>query len=235
MSWFTEVRKVALIACVTGTLGLISLAWGLIQTLKGPSSPGTAMSVALLVIAALTPVFYFALWLNEAPLNLPDTLRRVTLIACVPLAILFAIGLLGWLDALSSNGLPEPSIFLTQCVDQASILSYLLLLLALYRAPMVEGAAPVSGLLEVVSRVAVIVSGLWLVVNLLQTGAVPYAVWVDRAAIQNAQGGQIAKLILTGPMRRLVGSFCIFVAPYVVSFSMRRVVAHQDPEVEVRT
>ena len=106
-------------------------------------------------------------------------------------------------------------------LGEASNLFYLLLLVAIFRSPGDEAVSS-SSFLELMSRVAVLLSGLWLVFSLVQTGSVPYLFWSHREEIERSgRDPQVLRYMLTGPLRNLLTAGCIFAAPYVVAMSQR--------------
>ncbi len=232
MSWFTDIRKVALLACVTGALSLLWSVWSLIQALPQMQPGVAAIALAPVLAAASTLVFYFALHRNQGTLTFPRGLRRLSLTAAVAFGVIIAVDLPGVLEALDSywrtgsQGSEETLAMAVRLVGEASNFCYLLLLAAIYRAGQDEGSAGVdaSGLLEVVSRVAVMLNGLLVVYSLLAAGAMPYFYWTNRVQIQRSgQDPEVIGNMLAGPLTKVVITACIFAAPYIVAISLNRV------------
>lgn len=225
MSWL---RKVALLACITGTLSFLWATWNLMQQIQhAPAMPFAtiALSVGLAIVAALTPVFYFSLFSNEAPLAFGREQRTTSLIAALVFGILVAMSLPEVLTSFQS-GL-DPNLP-TRLVGEFSNISYLLLLVAIYQAPEIDPATAgvPSGLLEVVSRITVVLSGLGLVYMILQTGAVPYIFWSHREEIRRSgQDPHVFQSMIDGPLTKLLSTACLFAAPYVVALSVRNAAA----------
>jgi hypothetical protein len=90
---FTDLRSVALIACVACVLSLPVPIWNAVQTTIAATAPkndlwklaGVLLLVSVLLYSAIIPVFYFALYRNEALLYFPKRLRLLALIAAFAL------------------------------------------------------------------------------------------------------------------------------------------------------
>lgn len=217
-------RKAALAACITGTLSFVWATWILVMQIEhaqGAVPMATvALSIVLTLVAALTPVFYFALFRNETPLAFGRGQRTVSLLAAVVFGILVAISLP---DVLASFQTGLDMNLLVRLVGEGSNVAYLLLLIAIYHAPEMDPspAAP-SVLLEIASRLNVLLSGLGLVYLILQTGAMPYLFWSHRGEIQRSgQDPHVLQYMIDGPLTKLLTAACLFAAPYVVAMSVR--------------
>ncbi len=165
----------------------------------------------------------------------------MSLIAAIAFGVIIAADLPAWMESLDLyltrasafgwGGDSETASTLIRLVGEASNVSYLLLLIAIYRAPAGE-SSPSSGLLEVVSRIAVVTAGLWLVYNLVSTAAAPYIFWEHREEIQRTgRDPEIIRHMLSGPLRNLLTAACIFAAPYIVCMS-QRALKRDDPQTD---
>ena len=240
-----SIRGTALFACITGVLSLLWPVWNLAQRWPTLTTQSAAITLALTLCFSIAPIFYFALWQNKAPLTLDKGLRNVSLFAAIVFGVLIVTDLQGFLQVLNlyatrvkAFGLstdPESIGFAIRIAGEASNVGFLLLLIALARAPERDMSEPQSGFLDVVSRIDVVITGLWLVFMLVQTASTPYTFWQHREQIIRAhQESQLLRVTLTGPIRNAVTAACIFVAPYVVCIG-RRIAAAQaivEPVVE---
>jgi hypothetical protein len=226
MSLFTEVRKTALLACITAALILVWLSWSQIQTI--PLRFWTSsLSIAGTLISIVTPVFYFAVYRNEAPLTFPGGLRKLSLVAAIAFGLLIAADLPAWIEWLNfysthvrAFGRAADSETLrvaVRLVGEASNVSYTLLLVAIFRAPADPSSPPPvpSGLLEVTSRLAVVLTGLWLAYTLISTGYAPYFLREHRAGMLETTRDQATIRFLGRAFRNLLTAACMFAAPYM--------------------
>ncbi|HVO97695.1 MAG TPA: hypothetical protein VMT15_06490 [Bryobacteraceae bacterium] len=229
-SFLRDVRKPALLAAVTGALAYLWPLWNASRM----SRPGLLISLAAIVSQYISVAFYFALSRHPEPFRLSAAHRRLCLIAAIVFGIVVAATLPGWIQSVGiyvnrarAFGLAGDSEALTQAAQlalQLSSLSYLLLLIVMSRAPDADSSpnAPLSGPLEVLGRVSVMLGGLWLVFGIVVTAYWPSQIWSNRLAIVAAhQQSQVVQSLVLGPVRGMITAACIFVTPYVVSMSRR--------------
>lgn len=225
-----DVRKAALLAAVTGGIAYLWPLWNLTRT----SRQGLLITAAAIASQYVSVAFYFALSRHPEPFRLSAAHRRLCLIAAVVFGFATAVLLPNWIQSVdiylnrvrafgwSANA--ETIMQAAQLALHLSSLAYLLLLIVLSRAPDAESTpnAPLSGSLEVLSRVSVMLGGLWLVFGIVITAYWPSQIWTNRLAIIAAhQQSQVVQSLLMGPLRGMITAGCIFVAPYVVSMSRR--------------
>jgi len=230
------IRATALLACITGVLSFVWPVWNLIERWQTLPAQNAAISAVFTFCFAVAPVFYFALWQNKAPLAIDKGLRNLSLIAAIAFGALMAIDLQGFVNAANEYvtrarafGIgtdPDSIRFAETLAGEASNVAFVLLLVAFFRAPEPKEKQPQSSFLEIVSRIDVLVCGLWLAFMLVQTASAPYSFWKNREQIVGAhQESQLVRFMLTGPIRSALTSACIFAAPYIVCMSRRRPVA----------
>ena len=89
--WLTDLRKIALVACIASVLSLPISLWNAIRSLMATESahPGVKwwiipVSALMLFVTAIMPAFYFALYRDERTFRIPKRLR--------PLALAGALG-----------------------------------------------------------------------------------------------------------------------------------------------
>ncbi len=228
-------RKVALLACITSAFSFLWGTWNLIQQIQhAQAAPPAlvALSVASTLAGALTPVFYFALFRNEALLPFGAEQRKVSLVAAIVFGILVAISLPAVLESLSSyvsevrtfgfQAGPGTTNVLVSLVGEVSNISYAGLLIALYHAPEIDQTTTCvpDALLEVVSRLLVVLSGLRLAYVIVETAAVPCLFWSNRIP-RFGQEPHFFQYMIDGPLTKLLIAACLFAAPYVVAMSIR--------------
>lgn len=225
-----DVRKPALLAAVLGAAGYLWPLWNLTNT----SRQGFPITAAAVVSQYVSVAFYFVLSRHPEPFRLNSRHRRLCLLAAILFATVTAVTLPSWIQSVAHyldrvrafgwGGDAEAAMQAAQLALQLSSLSYLVLLIVLSRAPDADSSpnAPLSGSLEVLSRVSVMLGGLWLVFGIAITGYWPNQIWTNRMAIMAAhQQAQVVKSLVMGPVRGMITAACIFVAPYVVSMSRR--------------
>lgn len=122
-----------------------------------------AVTVTAVLIGAVMPIFYSALYLSPAPLYVSRQLRRISLAAAFVIGALFILGLI-----------PRRNLYLQadgvgNLLSELSNLATMFLLIALSRQPETLGAdvVPLPKLLRRATRVALIVQGIGFVVFLL--------------------------------------------------------------------
>jgi len=230
MSFLRDVRKPALAAAILG-----ALAYGL-PLYRMFQAPPAQWGLGLLAILSqyLSVAFYFALWRHSEPLRLTLNLRRLCLIASLFQALIVSAAVPGWLAMLGkyqelakAYGMSFDANLVTLIVQGALVLSsvaYFVLLVSLSAAGDADASpnAAFSGMLEVLSRAAVVLGGLWLIFGIVVTAMFPKQIFdAHVATITTSQQQQLAYAVLMRPIRGMVTAACIFVAPYVVAMSVR--------------
>ena len=202
------------------------------QQLSSQRPLALAYTGAALLSIAFFPVFLFSVYKNEEPLTIPLGLQRLSLAATIGFSIICAADMMGLADILkqysaNSPGLrvnPSPRYVAFRLLSVVSGLSYLLLLIAFFRAPNPDPATNQnpSKVFDIVNRIAVILCGVQVLIGLVITGVTPYLIWSHAEEIRRSgQDPHIVRGMLTGPLRILLNSACIFAAPYIVSMSRR--------------
>ncbi len=229
-SLFSDVRKPALLAALMGAIGYLWPLWNLTHT----GSQAFLITAAAIISQYVSVAFYFALSRHPVPFRLSSGHRRLCLLSAILFAAVTAVILPAWIQSVARymdrlrafgwRGDSEAPAQAAQLALQLASLSYLLLLISLSRAPDADSSpnAPLSGTLEVLSRVSVMLGGLWLAFGIVVTGYWPNQIWTNRMAIMAAhQQSQVVQSLVMGPLRGMITAACIFVAPYVVSMSGR--------------
>ncbi len=217
-SWYSDIRKVALINFIAAVLGLLLPVWRLTQqTAEIRFSLWARIPIVLFgyLFTAIMPVFYFALYRNQGTLRLPKHLRQLSLIT----AILFA--------SLVTGGVPSTVNEVANLLSECSNLAYVWLLFAFSRQSNDEsfspGDVPVSRFLRFVTKAAVILYGIWVAFNLVRVVITPYAYSHLRivALETGRRPPQLGRMMLE-VIRTLLTQACLFIAPYVIYNSWLR-------------
>ena len=159
----------------------------------------TLAGILILVIlySAIIPIFYFALYRNEAPLYFLKRLRLLALIAAFTFAVIVLTTLPAWIRSLAaylavlaafdwSIGANSVLAFvrdprtigqLSTLLGELSNIAGILMLIVIFRGAdePLEADVPVSRLLRVVTKVAVISWGLWVAFLVVRVIAMPFA------------------------------------------------------------
>jgi hypothetical protein len=159
-SWFVDIRKAALIACIAALLDLSIPTWSLSHSMLARASTGLQQwTIPLAVLGGLfsliTPAFCFALYRNEGTLRLSKILRLWALTAAVVWGTLVAMELPALIRSLSAGDrsvlsatpwtVNDLSVVLSELANVAGIL----LLSALYRHASNDSDPPASVLCAV--------------------------------------------------------------------------------------
>ena len=244
--WFTTVRKAALIACIAAVLDLLIPGSTAIRSMLATASTQSSstwwalpVSSFTVLFSAIQAVFLFALYRNEEPLRLTERMRLLSLAAAAILGVIVALELPRWIVSLgpyltamkrvdwtsgaTSLGMavrdPGTVRVAAALLSLFSNLAVFLLLIALFReaghTPIAD--APVSPLLGVMAKMAVIVWGLWLAFNLLRLVLTPYSHSQLRDyAIQTGQSPPALGDMMAEAIRTLLITACVFTVPYVI-------------------
>lgn len=205
-----SIRKIALITFVATVLDLVRPLWNVAQTAMeiGASHPlwkwwiTPAMAVVVLPLSAIMPVFYFALYRNEEPLEFPRRFRPLSLAAALTLTIVTARGLL-----------KRVGLF-----NELSNLAYILLLFAFYRHSNLESAqtnvaACGSRLLAFITRVAVMFWGIIVAILVVRLFLMPYVYFQLRDyALQVGRTPPKLSDWMAESIRPLIDQGCLLVA-----------------------
>ena len=248
--WFRDLRSIALIACVAGVLSLPVPMWNALQTIAVATQPkngfwkaaGILAVVLMTLFTAIIPVFYFALYRDEAILYFPKRLRLLALIAAFTFAVIVLTTLPAWVKSLAAYfaalsaldwriGATNVLVFvrdprtigqLSTLLGEVSNIACILMLIAIFRCANepIEADVPVSGLLRVMARVAVVAWRLVFVVMLVRLAALPYVLFrLRNYALQVGRTPPTFGDILA--IRESLLWPCLFAAPYIVYRSLR--------------
>ncbi len=246
--WLTDIRKAALIASVTATLSVLMPAWYAVRTvlLIESNHSWTILLIPLIwCFTAILPVFYLALYRNEDLPEFPKSLRVLSLAAAIVLGVETVAGLPRWIGSLGSywtairmldwrpgavtilDAVREPgtSVQLGALLNMLSTLAYIGLLIAFSREERTASSEdiPVSRLLAVTTKIAVIGWGLFVAGSLVRLMFMPYVYHEIRdLAIQIGRTPPGAGNLIMDAVRTLLVQACLFTAPYVVYRSLLR-------------
>ncbi len=250
--WFTDLRRTTIIACVTGVLSLPVPIWNALQTIAVVTEPkngiwkaaGIFALMLLTLFTAIIPVFYFALYHDEAILHFPKRLRLLALIAAFTFAVIVLTATIEWISSLTayfaalwafdwSVGATSVLAFvrdprtighLSTLLGELSNIAYILVLIAIFRwadEPL-EGGVPVSRLLRVMTKVAVVAWGVALLAVVLGLLFTPYNFYTLRNyALQIGRQPPVFGDMLMRQIRTVLVQACLFAAPYIVYRAMR--------------
>lgn len=251
--WIPDVRKAALIASVTGGINVTIRSWRTLSSLAGmlsrdfPASLQTIpLTVAGLLVAAILPVFYFALYRNQGTVAPSRRMRFVCLAAGLLLCLYAASEVPGWIRYLGSyasvlrefdwsRGGPalvqalrdvSTANLVVAILSGLARVAYILPLFALFAQAEPSGRPP-SLLLRRTSQVTAAALGLWAAFLLAQVVLAPLA-WHRMRDIAASAGIASPGIVdvLRAPTLALVNLACLFVAPYAVYRSSKE----SDPE-----
>ena len=236
MTILSDVKRVSFIACVTALAVAVITVWRGAQQMfplimQQPVWWAVPLLLVLLISSAIMPVFYFALWRDTGTLRFSKGLQKLSLIAAVVYGSSVAIGLYGLITSLTRNHRP---LSLTALAGEIAAIAYIALLVALSRQP--EGGAftgadvPVSKLLRIITKIALIVWAIWILVNLVRLVLTPYQYFEARNYMYRA-GQEPPPLwpIMLAAIRTLLEQAALFIAPYVVYNSWLRVESVETP------
>lgn len=246
-SWFVDIRKAALIACVGTVLGLLIPTWNLTHSMLATASArGQEWWIPIVVLMSLfsliMPAFYFAAYRNKGSLQLSNLVRLWSLTAAIVWGTLVAMGLPKVIESFSSRG-DESVLSATRVhwttgdvsilLGQLSNFTCILLLIALYRhaSDEAEPADPVSRLLRIMTRVAVIGGGLCVALYLVRLLEIPY--FYLHLRDYGMQNRRIPRLqdALAREIRNVLMQACAFAAPFIVWRGIPRAAKTALPEI----
>jgi len=224
--------------------------WNAVQTIAAATAPtndfwrlaGILVLVLTILFSAIIPLFYFALYRNEALLCFPKRLRLLALIAAFTFGVIVLTTLPAWVRSLAAYfavlsaldwriGATNVLVFvrdprtigqLSTLLGEVSNIACILMLIAIFRCANepIEADVPVSRLLRVMARVAVVAWRLVLVVILVRLAALPYVLFQLRNyAFQVGRTPPTFGDILA--IRASLLWACLFAAPYIVYRSLR--------------
>jgi hypothetical protein len=242
----TDIRKAALITCIASVFGLLIPMWNATRTIIEVESTRAVsnwwvapMSALVVPLAAVMPMFYFTLYRNEGTLRFPRRLRLVSLTAALVFSMVVAAELLEWIESQgpywtamkaldwSSGGASAVAALgdlgkirrVSTLLDGLADISVILVLVAIFRqAPSEESSTdvPVSRLLSVVTKVAIVMWGIWVAFSFLRVAITPYT--YSQLRNFDLQGRTLPSLaqMMADAIRTFLGQACLFTTPYIV-------------------
>ena len=244
-AWCTDLRKTALIVFVASLLSLLIPMWNMTQQMsdlesRNPDSRWWMISatVVLCLYTATLPAFYFVLSRNDGALRFPKRLRLLALVAALTTGVIVVAGLLDWIRSLGSY-LASPMFdwsvgarnILTLVRDPRTIgqlstllgelanIALVLILVAVFRwgGEPRETDVPVSKLLRVMTKVAVISWGLVVAFCVIRLISMPFLFIQFRdAALKIGRKPPLLGNLMAEATRTLLSQACLLAVPYIV-------------------
>jgi hypothetical protein len=251
-SWFFDLRKTALVACITSVLSLPIPLWNSIQPLLAIESthPGMkwwiiSVSALALLFIAIIPAFYFALYRDGENLRVPKRLRLLALATACTSGAIAIVGLPAWIKSLGRYwawmttldwkiGATNVLIFardprtlgqIGTLFAEFSNTAYVLLLVAIFRreSDPLEIDVPISRLLIRATKVAVIAWGIVSVGTLVGLALTPYSfITLRNLALQIGRMPPTFGVLLAERIQSVLAQACLFAAPYIVYRSISK-------------
>jgi hypothetical protein len=230
---FMDIRNAALLTCVTGVLSLLLPMWNNAQRMAELESAYPRWwiiieSVTVALFIAILPLFYFALYRNKGTLRFSRRLRLLALTAALALGINLAVRLPQWIGSLGqvearSVLTPQREPWTVREVSGAlNILSNaacVLMMVTVYRQTSDEphSFVPVSKLLRVMTKTAVIAWGIWVAFNLVRVALIPYGYAVTRNyALGIGRTPPSFRDFVAEPALALLSQAGLFAGPYII-------------------
>jgi hypothetical protein len=218
MAWLTDIRKVALLACVTSVLSLVMAEW-----IGRPAAP---LPLLTLLLTALLPIFYLALYRDKRSFWISERLRLLARTAAFILGVLLALQL--------AERIKSPPISIPTLLDALDVIANILLLAAISRdvGERPQENTPVSTLLYVATKVTVIAWGVWVAFTFLRLLLVPYTYSQLRDyALQMGRPGPPLLGMVKLATKTLLLEACTLAAPYIIyrSFPSPTASIYTDP------
>ncbi len=229
-----NIRNTALAACISTVLA-VSLAMGnaartILATGRWWTLP---LFVFTVLVSTIMPVFFFALYRNEADLRFSESLRHLSLLTALAFGAMVLIQLPAFFESTGGIGhrsvlTSEPTHFsqvdLSWLVGWLSNCTYIVLLLAFFRQKdnNTETPVPVSKLLRVTATMAAVALGLGMAFNVLRIVLSPYI--YSQARTYSQQTGRALppfRALLQPMLKDLLTNFCLFIAPFVIWNAIR--------------
>ena len=157
------------------------------------------------------PAFYFALFLDPGTVHVSERLRLLARTAAFIVGILFVVQVAPWIKS--------PVWSMSTFLNALATIADILLLNALCRDPRYssEEASPISPLLYVVTKVTVIVWGVWVAFTLVRLVLTPFSHWLIRSqASRVGREGPALADMATEAAVTFLSQACLLAAPYIV-------------------
>ena len=241
--WFTDLRRIACITFISGALGSFIPVWNSIQGMIALESANpesklwmTPMIVLGGLITATMPMFYFALFRNEGTLHFARRFRPLALAGVFSLGLYVAVGVPKVIRSMHSirtesvlfdgrSSTTSVSTIAGGLLAEFSDLGAILLLIAFFRHSNGEPntKVPMSRLLSIAAKAAVIAFGLWSAINVVRLVLSPIAYsQVRNYALQVGREPPHFAGILADMIPALLSSVGLLIAPYIVYKSQTR-------------
>jgi hypothetical protein len=229
-SWFTDLRKTALVALVTTILGGAYPAWNTIRpamTLLGRFPWYLTLPLAVFSLFATLPfIFLFALYRSDATFRISKRLRSVALATAVVFGFDEALYISRWIRSFSHD--QNAIDVIVSGLGLLSAVAYVLLLTAIFRYRDALNAAGNARLLLRVSQMTVVVWSLVLL-GIVAGGvylATQYPYFTDVAQQSGRTLPPLRQEILER-LRILLQQAYVLVPPYIIYRSLRHMPASE--------
>ena len=200
-----------------------------------------------IVFTAILPVFFFALSQNEGTLRFSKPLRLVALVAALGISLRILVLSPGLMESLGRVGptsvlTPERGRLslgdISALAGELASASLVWLLAAMFRQKQdeTEAPVPVSKLLRITTKIAVIAYGLAVAINIFRVALSPYIYTQARTVLQRS-GRALPpfRFLVESILGDLLTYLCLFIAPFVIWNAIRDARGHphllqdQDP------
>lgn len=179
-----DVKWAALVACIAGVLSLaIPMSNITRQMLALESNIGKFVAIVAIMVTAIVPSFYFALYRNEGDLRVPRNTRWIAMTGAAVIGFLSVASIPGWIGSFRRDSVlhfaarPWTIGDTSMALGQIANLAGIVLLAALFRlagdGPSEKGVA-VSKLLRLLTKIAVITGGIVAVGCVVGVAATPW-------------------------------------------------------------
>jgi hypothetical protein len=242
-TWFTDLRKIALISLIATVAGAAIPAWKSIRQMIDIQATNpdmtwvTPAAVLIAFITATLPLFYFALFRNDGTLHFARRFRRLALAGALSLGLYVAIAVLEVIGVFGTSSTGSVLFHSRSNASEAAVsvlaqLSYvpvILLTIALYRQSDGESntCPAISQLLRISATACVVVLGIGLAINAFRLLVSPLAYFLRSYAPPAVGESGSFVTIVARTLPEFLSSFGIFVAPYIFYKSR----SQGDPEI----
>jgi hypothetical protein len=227
------VKRAAFVACITTALGLAIPMSNFTRRMLALESYGgklgtIAVILVLYVFTAIVPLFYFALYRNQADLLISGRMRWMAITGAAVIGILSIAAMPTWIGSFQRESVlhstPRPWTIgdISTALGHIADLAVIALLAALFRlagnGPS-GGPVTVSKLLRVVTKIAVISGGIVAVGCVVGLAATPwvYSYIRDRSLeMGHSNANWTFTRLALDRVRAALAVISLYVAPFVV-------------------
>ena len=222
------VKRAALVACVATALALAIPMWNFSrQILALESNIGKLGALTAILVgygfAAIVPLFYFAVYLNEGDLLVSRNMRWTAIAAAAVIGILGAAAIPGWIGSFQRETVRDSAARSWTIGDTSTVLGQIanvagiLLLAALSRLPgsaSSDRRVAVSKLLSLLTTIAIITGGIVPVGCAIGIAATPWVYSYIHERYLNVDWTFSGFAV--DRVRAALSVLCVYAAPFVV-------------------